>query len=118
MRVPGQRRAIESLVREWFTCNGADPGLFDVVSRDVTSRLACLPSPLRLPVAIAGTVLAALPTALAERLYAAPGASEYARLVRSLTAVSYFDRVTQRLEALTPQQRKRSTEELPVAESV
>jgi hypothetical protein len=64
------------------------------VRLDVQERIEDLPSAVRLGAELADAALGALPEGLALRLCRLPVASEYARMVESLTAVAYFDAIT------------------------
>jgi hypothetical protein len=75
------------------------------VTADVVSRLQDLPSVLGLLVRPVEGGTAVLPRAAIRSLCRLPGFSEYARLVESLTAVSYFDLVYRSETAYIPRQR-------------
>ncbi len=60
----------------------------------MADRLADLPSVLKQAVSVFEAVSAPLPPRLTSGLLQLPGFGEYARMIESLTAVSYFDAVS------------------------
>ncbi len=91
--------AARTLGHAWLDGVKASPQHTHLVLEDVVARLDDLPSALRLGACLADTVVAVVP----RRARGWPVISEYVRLVHSLTAVSYFDVVTQ--EVALPRQR-------------
>ncbi|MEZ5184626.1 MAG: hypothetical protein R2720_02680 [Candidatus Nanopelagicales bacterium] len=87
------RRAADRLSREWLSQVSARPEQVRVIGEDVRARLAALPTPLAVGYTAADAVLGVLPDAVSRRVLRLPVASEFARLVESLTTVSYFDEV-------------------------
>ncbi len=87
-------RASSAVSRQWLRRAAATDDVTAAVTAEVQERLADLPSALHLGAQIADAALGALPEGLALRLCRLPVASEYARMVESLTAVSYFDAIS------------------------
>lgn len=77
--------------REWLESVGAAEDQMDAVQAQVDERLAQLPSHLRALSSAANGTLGFIPEQVSRRMVGLPVVSEYARLVRSLTAVAYFD---------------------------
>lgn len=89
-----RRDAIPEMIsRDWLDRVGASPEDVASIIAEVGDRLRYLPAPLRALSVVADGSLAVLPAAVCRRAIALPGVSEYARLVRSLTAVAYYDRL-------------------------
>lgn len=80
-----------ALSSRWLDDAGVPARVQDLVLQDVADRLADLPSALGAAAGLADRVLTALPGGVRRRILGLPGGKEYARLVVSLTAVSYFD---------------------------
>lgn len=77
--------------REWLTGVGASDQEIEAVQADVDERLTRLPTHLRALSTAANGTLGFIPTQVTRRMVDLPVVSEYARLVRSLTAVAYFE---------------------------
>ena len=93
-----------SLCADWLAGMGATAEQVETVTDDVAARLADLPSILRLGARTAGLAVAWLPRGVLNL----PVASEYRRLIHSLTAVSYFDVISRNTPGV-PAQRSRAT---------
>lgn len=82
------------LSRDWLAAAQAPPEVLAATSRDVRARLDDLPDFLRRGAGVADTLLGLLPPPVLRRAARLPGVGEFARIVESLTAVSYFDTLT------------------------
>ncbi len=80
--------------RRWLERVGTSAQISDSVRDDVVARLDAMPSVLRSSFRVIDAGLGALPASLQRRAHLLPGIGEYARVVDSLTAVSYFDAMT------------------------
>jgi hypothetical protein len=77
--------------RDWLVGVGASEQQIEAVQTDVDERLAQLPAHLRALSNAANGTMGLIPTQVTRRMVDLPVVSEYARLVRSLTAVAYFE---------------------------
>ena len=89
-----QMGACGELSVAWLTQMDSSAALREIVVQDVADRLDSMPSHLRVLFGVVDTGLYSLPAGLRRRVSGLPGFSEYARVVESLTAVSFFDAVT------------------------
>lgn len=94
--------------RDWLAGVQAPPPVQRATCDEVDARLDDLPDLLRKGAGAADMVLGLLPTPALRRASRLPGVSEFARIIESLTAVSYFSMA----EATVPVQR--SAPEVPV----
>ena len=99
-------RAALTLSRRWLRGVGAAERHYEPVVRDVQLRLASLPSMLGLALTPVDACLASVPHRMLGTAARVPVASEYARLVESLTAVAYYDLVEREGGATVPRQRE------------
>lgn len=97
-------RASAVLSRQWLIAAGAPPALLDPTCEDVRARLDDLPDLMGPPARFADTLLGLLPPPLLRTATRLPGVSEFARIVESLTAVSYLDAVGK--QVVVPAQRQ------------
>lgn len=79
--------------RDWLDGVGAPADQVADLSAQVRERLQYLPAPLKALSVVADGGLGALPQSVSRRVISLPLVGEYARLVRSLTAVAYYDRL-------------------------
>jgi hypothetical protein len=77
--------------RDWLESVGAAADEVQAIQDRVDERLAHLPTHLRALSSAANGTLGLIPAQVSRRMIDLPVVSEYARLVRSLTAVAYFD---------------------------
>jgi hypothetical protein len=77
--------------RDWLAGVGASDQQIEAVQADVDERLAQLPAHLKALSSAANGTLGLIPQQVTRRMVDMPVVSEYARLVRSLTAVAYFE---------------------------
>ena len=80
------------LSRQWLTSVGVPASAQASIVADVEERLLALPSLLRSGSRVADRMLGVLPVSMLAAAVKLPGASEWARMVISLTAVAYFER--------------------------
>lgn len=85
-----RRRASALWSRDWLAAAQASPAVRNATCEDVQARLADLPDLLRKGVGAADVVLGLLPAPVLRRAARMPAFSKFARIVESLTAVSYF----------------------------
>jgi len=90
------------LSRDWLGAAQAPPVVREATCEDVRARLDELPDYLRRGAAAADTLLGLLPIPALRAAVRLPGVGEFARIVESLTAVSYFDLVTADLPIPAP----------------
>lgn len=93
MRLLHRHAIPEMISRDWLDGVGAPEDQVAALSEQVRDRLQNLPGPLRALSVVADGSLGALPQSLSRRVIGLPVVGEYARLVRSLTAVAYYDRL-------------------------
>jgi len=100
------------LSRDWLAAAQAPPAVRETTCEDVRARLDDLPDFLRRGAAAADSMLGLLPPPVLRKAARLPGVGEFARIVESLTAVSYFDVLTADLPIPAPRRASVALEPL------
>ncbi|MBK6762403.1 MAG: hypothetical protein IPG68_03615 [Micrococcales bacterium] len=85
-----RRRASAVFSRDWLVAAQASPTVQRATCDEVRARLDDLPDVLRMGAGAADVALGWLPAPVLRKASRLPAVSEFARIVESLTAVSYF----------------------------
>ncbi len=98
-----QPRTATGIAARWLQAMPGAQQVSPQVEAEVAERLANLPSVLKQAVAVFETVTSPLPDQVTRGLLRMPVVGEYARMIESLTAVSYFEALTE--DPVIPAQR-------------